>query len=521
MSIYHTHIKTFSRARGDSSVAAAAYRAGLLLRDEKTGLKHDYRVRRGVVHSHIVAPDEAPDWSCEPTKLWPAAEAAERRKDATVAREFEIALPHELDDEQRLALTSHLTRRLVDRYGFAAQASIHSPFGEEDSLNHHVHILATTRRLGPEGLANKTRELDGGTSGKVEVEWVRKMVGDTINQHLQRAGVAARVDHRRLSKQAAEALERGDIEAAVTLTREPLKHIGKNAMAMYRKGMEVEAMEENLAIRLANQRQVSEGLRLWNLRVLGTDTKVPDTLLATTPDGTGIQMEGGLPVVRTVVPSEQRKAAEAAFKEAEQLWSEPFHARFHAILVMTARFFKNSRERLMSYVERPPFLLHLKNLVWRLRRLRNDAAEVGRRKVALSRAIQALDRAEEALEKFDQAPARDRLWTRREWARRRRGRLDDVKAKRRAYVAASQAAEEQQLADCSVRATASAEEVEQWSKILLERYPTPQDILDRRAAASAELQAPLFTPEDVTRKERNGRGALGSRMPPRGRGRLH
>ena len=37
MAIYHARVRTFSRAKGHSSVAAAAYRAGLLLVDEKTG----------------------------------------------------------------------------------------------------------------------------------------------------------------------------------------------------------------------------------------------------------------------------------------------------------------------------------------------------------------------------------------------------------------------------------------------------------------------------------------------------
>lgn len=66
---------------------------------------------------------KAPDWLLDAAKLWQAAEA-EKRKDATVAGEFEIALPHELDGSQRSALPADITRALVDRYGFATQASI-------------------------------------------------------------------------------------------------------------------------------------------------------------------------------------------------------------------------------------------------------------------------------------------------------------------------------------------------------------------------------------------------------------
>ncbi len=119
MAIYHANVKTFSRAKGHSSIAAAAYRAGLLLEDEKTGQRHDYRRRDGVVETRCIAPEDAPDWALVPAELWPAVEAAERRKDATIAREFEFALPHELNEAQRSALAMEVTRALVARYGLA------------------------------------------------------------------------------------------------------------------------------------------------------------------------------------------------------------------------------------------------------------------------------------------------------------------------------------------------------------------------------------------------------------------
>lgn len=148
MAIYHANIKTISRSKGHSSIAAAAYRAGLLLSDERTGQRHDYRRRDGVVETRCMAPVGSPAWAVDPHQLWAEAERAERRKDSTVAREFEFALPHELDEDQRSSLATDVTRALVERYGFAAQASIHSP-GSKGGLNHHVHILATTRRIGP------------------------------------------------------------------------------------------------------------------------------------------------------------------------------------------------------------------------------------------------------------------------------------------------------------------------------------------------------------------------------------
>lgn len=183
MAIYHSRVKTFSRARGDSSIAAAAYRAGALLIDYMTGKRHDYRRRGGVAETACFVPNDAPEWATIPALLWPAAEAAEKRKNSTVAREFEMALPHELDDGQRTELVRAIAEAQVDRYGFAIQASIHTP-GSNDGLNHHVHLLATTRRLTPDGFGEKTRELDGGASGRVEIEWIRHTFATSINAHL-------------------------------------------------------------------------------------------------------------------------------------------------------------------------------------------------------------------------------------------------------------------------------------------------------------------------------------------------
>lgn len=259
MAIYHANVKTFSRAKGHSSVAAAAYRAGLLLEDTRTGQRHDYRRRDGVVESRCIIPDDAPGWALVPASLWTEAEAAERRKDSTIAREFEFALPHELDDDQRSSLALAVARALVDRYGFAAQASIHSP-GSKGGMNWHVHILATTRRLGPDGFLDKTRELDGGPAGRAEVEWIRELVAATTNAHLEAANLDVRVDHRSLKAQADDALARGDLVAAAVLSRAPTRHLGKDASAIERRGEYSELGERNRSIQEANENAFNEVL---------------------------------------------------------------------------------------------------------------------------------------------------------------------------------------------------------------------------------------------------------------------
>ena len=80
-----------------------AYRAGEKLTNERDGITHDYTAKQGVEHAEIVLPEGVhAEWARDRSDLWNAAEFAETRKDARVAREFEIALPHELSAEQRL-----------------------------------------------------------------------------------------------------------------------------------------------------------------------------------------------------------------------------------------------------------------------------------------------------------------------------------------------------------------------------------------------------------------------------------
>lgn len=235
MAIYMCSVSTISRSAGHSAVGAAAYRAGLVLDDERTGENHHYaRKQGGGIEFGLVAPPGAPAWAMDPGALWNAAEAAENRKNSTVAREFLVALPHELTPEQRTALTKDLTQGLVDRFGFAAQWAIHAPDKQADDRNWHTHILATTRVMGAEGLGKKTRELDDQKSGAVQE--VRGMVAAIINRHLERAGLASRVDHRTLAEQQAEAMEAGNFAKAVQLDRTPEPKIGRVATAMARKG---------------------------------------------------------------------------------------------------------------------------------------------------------------------------------------------------------------------------------------------------------------------------------------------
>lgn len=221
MAIYHLSVKTISRSAGRSATAAAAYRCAVRIADERTGEVHDYARKRGVESAAIILPKGAPSWAADRGALWNAAEQAERRKNSTVAREFEIALPAELSATERQNMAHAFAREIVERHGCAADIAIHAPSKGGDQRNHHAHILLSTRRLGTDGFTEKTRELDDKASGSQWVTYWRERFAAVQNSHLLRAGLTARVDHRTLSEQGIE--------------RQPTRHLGPAATGFERR----------------------------------------------------------------------------------------------------------------------------------------------------------------------------------------------------------------------------------------------------------------------------------------------
>ncbi|WP_435641774.1 MobQ family relaxase [Micavibrio aeruginosavorus] len=204
MAIYHCSLRVFSRADGHSAVAAAAYRAGAVLHDERRGHTHRYHNRKGVVASFIITPPQAPEITRNRVTLWNAVEAAETRKNSRVAREIILALPHELPAPARESLTRDMALWLVERYNVAVDTSLHSPVDGDghDPRNHHAHLLFTTREVTKDGLGKKTRILDDREQGPQEVELIHTIWEALANNALEHAGLNhAKIDRRTLDDQ--------------------------------------------------------------------------------------------------------------------------------------------------------------------------------------------------------------------------------------------------------------------------------------------------------------------------------
>lgn len=259
MAIYSCTVKAFSRSRGESATGGAAYRLGLAIEDQRTGLKHDYSKRADVAASFTLLPANAPEGWDDPSTLWNEVERSEKRINSCIGRECLVALPAEMTDDQREELARAIAQQLVEKHGVATSTGIHRP-QEEGDLNYHAHIMFSDRRLGADGFGEKTREFNG-KEGPLTVEAIRLMVAEQTNSHLQRHGYEARVDHRSLADQKQEALELGDNIKAIELSRKPTQHAGRAPEVRER------VLEANEAIRAENSTRLLEDLAAFD-RVL-------------------------------------------------------------------------------------------------------------------------------------------------------------------------------------------------------------------------------------------------------------
>jgi hypothetical protein len=158
MAIFIASTKSISRGNGQSAVASASYRAGCELEDKRYGKTHDYSKKHGVMSADIILPTALAAANAEISRsdLWNKAEAAEKRVDARVAREWLVNLPYELSEQDRKELAHTFAQTLADRYGTIADCAIHEPTQKEidrgaDPRNFHAHILFTTRTAALDG----------------------------------------------------------------------------------------------------------------------------------------------------------------------------------------------------------------------------------------------------------------------------------------------------------------------------------------------------------------------------------
>ena len=262
MAIYHLSMKIISRSSGYSAVASAAYRSGSLMLDERTGLTHDYTRKSGVAEAVILTPATAPAWCTNRAELWNAVEKAERRKNSQLAREIELAIPHELpQDAARETVLAFVRENFVSQ-GMIADVAFH----HMDKTNPHAHIMLTTRAVGPAGFSGKVRDWNDRTHAET---W-RASWADHANRALANAGYQEEIDHRSYERQGLE--------------KTPGIHLGKSACAMETRGIETERGEQNRLINRLNLEIQISRTELRNGGLTEPARRVADLLNIGLPD---------------------------------------------------------------------------------------------------------------------------------------------------------------------------------------------------------------------------------------------
>lgn len=421
MAIYHATLKIYSRSAGHTATAAAAYRAGSRVADEGTGMTHDYTRRRDVVSADLFAPDGAPPWASDTAALWNAAERAERRRNACVARELEVSLPVELDRAQRCALAHDLARMLVDRYRVAVLAAVHQPNPGNDERNHHVHLLFSTRVLEAHGFGAKVRVLDDRSTGPAEVRALRAEVADRINAALNAAGVVARVDHRSLEQQARRAVVRGDLDAVAALARDPTRHLGRATAAAvragrstHRGGEHAERIRANVFL-LQQSRQRAAALRAeHDRRARGSGARSPPHRNRPTrsPGGSRSSAPPATLPLSPFLPEETQMYIDDLQRTARRI-----HDDFRRAMVRDDEIAALARWGVRS-AENVAFLARLREADAEVREAEDQLLAA---RGEYGRACVATQHEREALERIDAAkPSAVRLVRRRRWGEQRR-----------------------------------------------------------------------------------------------------
>ena len=257
MAIYHLNTKIISRGRGQSATASAAYRSGEKLYSERYDETNFY-MRKVKPEIFILKPNHVPEWTFNREKLWNEVEKNEKQVNAQLAREFNIALPIELSNEEQLNLTKeYVQTNFVDR-GMVADVAIH----RDNKDNPHFHVMTTMRPFSPDGRwGNKIKKIyildDNGNKIKTKsgyfksrkgrlTDWdnketmqlYRKNWATLTNKYLENTGSTERISEKSYTELGEE--------------KRPTIHEGYVAREMEKRGRVSERVEQNRQIKKGN-----------------------------------------------------------------------------------------------------------------------------------------------------------------------------------------------------------------------------------------------------------------------------
>lgn len=249
MAIYHLNIKPIARSKGHSASSAISYETGqkLIAID---GTETDFTRKSGVERWAVLGVEK------DPQKLADKMELAENRRNSTVGKRFTIALPNELNKEQRWRAAEEYGKWLQSEYKTAVVVSMHAPDRGGDQRNNHAHITMADRVQEADGsFGAKLRELTSRekmegtktTKAKFHLNKMREKWEQVANIELEMSGNGGiEISHKSYKDQGKDKL--------------PTCHLGREKTEMLRKerfSYAVHPNEHNKIIKKLNERTKS------------------------------------------------------------------------------------------------------------------------------------------------------------------------------------------------------------------------------------------------------------------------
>lgn len=244
-----------------TSVAKAAYHTRTRITDDRIGETYDFSHRTDL-HGHIIlAPVSAPAHIVESSSaLWNEVERVERQNNGQTARYFDVAIPIELNnDDKKKLVAEYCQKNFVDK-GMIADIAFH----DLDSNNPHAHVMLTLKTITATGFGKKDRSWN---DKKMVVQW-RESWATMSNRYLEAAGNEERIDHRSLRTQCADALAQA--EEAFSAEEKAfwlVKATETNRPAMQRvhraKWNDTESQEQRAAEQALRNLQIEEAKKVY------------------------------------------------------------------------------------------------------------------------------------------------------------------------------------------------------------------------------------------------------------------
>lgn len=160
MSGYYAKVSNVSG--GKSCVATSAYMSREKMKDEQMNHTFNYS---GHEHdntfSNVTLCKNAPEEWQDKEKLWNAVEEAEKGKNTRKAKQWILAVPQEMTQEQAEQAVKEFQEWMAEK-GMCSQADIHEPDSKRSASqiekNKHVHVMATQRLINEQGEWERIKE---------------------------------------------------------------------------------------------------------------------------------------------------------------------------------------------------------------------------------------------------------------------------------------------------------------------------------------------------------------------------